>query len=73
MFALRALDPLCTHEFLDVCASCINCLIVVFAAYIRFFFFLMAEDEGDYVQEFSLLESTGQRVVLKVYVYVFFF
>lgn len=33
----------------------------------------MAEDEGDYVQEFSLLESTGQRVVLKVYVYVFFF
>lgn len=40
MFALRALDPLCTHEFLDVCASCINCLIVVFAAYIRCFFFL---------------------------------
>lgn len=32
----------------------------------------MAEDEGDVVQEFSLLESTGQRVVLKVYVYVFF-
>lgn len=32
----------------------------------------MAEDEGDYVQEFSLLESTGQRVVLKVFVYVFF-
>lgn len=26
----------------------------------------MAEDEGDYVQEFSLLESTGQRVVLKI-------